>query len=116
MMFVRKAEVSYVKNVEGAMIKTGLGGMAGNKGGIAVSFTLLVLLFASSLPTWLQVQITLTNATTISKPFPLVWYFLGDVALRLMTASSGLVILIIESICHMNMLRRKSKGKFGKAF
>ncbi|VVT46486.1 uncharacterized protein SAPINGB_P001237 [Magnusiomyces paraingens] len=38
MMFVRKAEVSYVKNVEGAMIKTGLGGMAGNKGGIAVSF------------------------------------------------------------------------------
>lgn len=39
MMFVRKSEVSYVRNVEGAMIKTGLGGMAGNKGGIAVSFS-----------------------------------------------------------------------------
>lgn len=37
-MFARKSEVTYVKNVEGAMIKTGLGGMAGNKGGIAVSF------------------------------------------------------------------------------
>lgn len=38
MMFVKKSEVNYVRNVEGAMKKTGLGGMAGNKGGIAVSF------------------------------------------------------------------------------
>lgn len=38
MMFVRKAEVNFVRKVEGAMIKTGLGGMAGNKGGVGVSF------------------------------------------------------------------------------
>lgn len=38
MMFVRTSEVSYISKVEGSMIKTGLGGMAGNKGGIAVSF------------------------------------------------------------------------------
>lgn len=38
MMFIKKSEVNYVTNVEGATKKTGLGGMAGNKGGIAVSF------------------------------------------------------------------------------
>lgn len=38
MMFVRSSEVSYISRVEGSMIKTGLGGMAGNKGGVAVSF------------------------------------------------------------------------------
>lgn len=39
MMFVKQSEVDYVRNVEGATKKTGLGGMAGNKGGIAVSFS-----------------------------------------------------------------------------
>ncbi|ODQ68625.1 hypothetical protein NADFUDRAFT_4149, partial [Nadsonia fulvescens var. elongata DSM 6958] len=38
MLFVKKSEVEYIRNVEGAMKKTGLGGMAGNKGGVAVSF------------------------------------------------------------------------------
>lgn len=40
MMFVKKSEVNYVRGVEGSTKKTGLGGMAGNKGGIAVSFSL----------------------------------------------------------------------------
>lgn len=39
MMFVKQSEVAYIRNVEGATKKTGLGGMAGNKGGIAVSFS-----------------------------------------------------------------------------
>lgn len=39
LLFVRKAEVGFVKNIEGAVKKTGLGGMAGNKGGVAVSFS-----------------------------------------------------------------------------
>lgn len=38
MLYVKKTEVLYIKNVEGATKKTGLGGMAGNKGGVAVSF------------------------------------------------------------------------------
>lgn len=37
-MFVRSSEASYISKVEGSTIKTGLGGMAGNKGGVAVSF------------------------------------------------------------------------------
>lgn len=39
MMFVKNSEIDNVKGVEGATKKTGLGGMAGNKGGIAVSFS-----------------------------------------------------------------------------
>ncbi|ANB15579.1 phosphatidylinositol-3-/phosphoinositide 5-phosphatase INP53 [Sugiyamaella lignohabitans] len=38
MVFVKETEIFFVKNVEGATKKTGLGGMAGNKGGVAVSF------------------------------------------------------------------------------
>lgn len=37
-MFVRSSEVAYISKVEGSTIKTGLGGMTGNKGGVAVSF------------------------------------------------------------------------------
>lgn len=38
MLFAKKEEVINVTKVEGALKKTGLGGMAGNKGGVAVSF------------------------------------------------------------------------------
>jgi hypothetical protein len=38
MMFAKKSEVAFIRNVEGATKKTGMGGMAGNKGGVAVSF------------------------------------------------------------------------------
>lgn len=38
MLYVKKSEVLFIKNVEGSTKKTGLGGMAGNKGGVAVSF------------------------------------------------------------------------------
>ncbi|CAN6645717.1 polyphosphatidylinositol phosphatase Inp53p [Trichomonascus vanleenenianus] len=38
LLFVRRDEVENVRDVEGATKKTGLGGMAGNKGGVAVSF------------------------------------------------------------------------------
>jgi hypothetical protein len=38
MVFVKQTEVPLVKGVEGATKKTGMGGMAGNKGGVAVSF------------------------------------------------------------------------------
>lgn len=38
MIFVRRSQVHLLKHVEGATKKTGLGGMAGNKGGVAVSF------------------------------------------------------------------------------
>ncbi|KAK9467086.1 SacI homology domain-containing protein [Lipomyces arxii] len=37
LMYVKKSEVRYVRNINGAMKKTGLGGMAGNKGGVAFS-------------------------------------------------------------------------------
>ncbi|KAK9451468.1 SacI homology domain-containing protein [Limtongia smithiae] len=37
LMYVKSTEVRHVKNINGAMQKTGLGGMAGNKGGIAFS-------------------------------------------------------------------------------
>lgn len=38
MLFVKKKEILMVSKVEGATKKTGFGGMAGNKGGVAVSF------------------------------------------------------------------------------
>lgn len=38
MIFVRRSQVHLLKHVEGATKKTGLRGMAGNKGGVAVSF------------------------------------------------------------------------------
>ncbi|GFF16671.1 DNase I-like protein [Aspergillus terreus] len=38
MIFVREEALNYVKNVEGSVKKTGLSGMAGNKGGCAIRF------------------------------------------------------------------------------
>ncbi|KAK9242543.1 SacI homology domain-containing protein [Lipomyces tetrasporus] len=37
LMYVKESEVRNVRNINGAMKKTGLGGMAGNKGGVAFS-------------------------------------------------------------------------------
>ncbi|KAK9480386.1 SacI homology domain-containing protein [Lipomyces japonicus] len=37
LMYVKASEVRQVRNINGAMKKTGLGGMAGNKGGVAFS-------------------------------------------------------------------------------
>ncbi|KAK9454835.1 SacI homology domain-containing protein [Dipodascopsis uninucleata] len=37
LMYVKESEVRHVRNINGAMKKTGLGGMAGNKGGVAFS-------------------------------------------------------------------------------
>jgi len=38
LLFVRESQVKYISNIEISFKKTGLGGMAANKGGIAVSF------------------------------------------------------------------------------
>ncbi|RAL15693.1 SacI domain and endonuclease/exonuclease/phosphatase family protein [Aspergillus homomorphus CBS 101889] len=38
MVFVREDSLNYIKNVEGSVKKTGLSGMAGNKGGCAIRF------------------------------------------------------------------------------
>lgn len=38
LLFIKEKELSNVSNIEGAIKKTGLGGMSANKGGVAVSF------------------------------------------------------------------------------
>lgn len=39
LLFIKETQIGFVSNIEGAVKKTGLGGMSANKGGIAISLT-----------------------------------------------------------------------------